>query len=333
VITRLKVEPAENLETWASLPDLHWRCPIAGTKGAALVLAYALPPQAPDYMKAGEGEAPAEPKAAQPPSAAKGGVPAKGPSDEVLRLRQQYIRDHALLVTHNAALGRVLFVATDHTWRLRYRVGDTHHHRFWGQILRWATADKLPAGTNFVKLGTDRPRYSADQAVRVRAKITQPDFTPVESDDVTAVIYLADKPVLRRKMDYVKGSLGLYAADIGKLEGGTYRVELDAPAAKGILASESADKVTSEFFVEPAVPQEQVELSANRGLLERVASLTGGQVADPAHATEALAALGEAAKVIPDRRQWSLWNSWPLLLTIVALAGVEWFLRKRARLA
>jgi len=131
----------------------------------------------------------------------------------------------------------------------------------------------------------------------------------------------------------VKNSLGLYSADLGKLEGGTYRVELEAPAAKSILASEGADKVATEFFVEPALPQEQIELSANRGLLERIATLTNGRVADVAHAAEALAALGEAAKVIPDRRQWSLWNSWPLLVLIVALAGAEWFIRKRARLA
>ncbi|MBM4031896.1 MAG: hypothetical protein FJ291_08940 [Planctomycetes bacterium] len=321
VITRLKVDPPENLEAWASLPDLHWRHPIAATKPGALVLAYAMPPQPPDFMRV-------EP-VAQPPTA----VPAKGQSDEIIRQREQYVRERALLVTHNAALGRVLFVATDHTWRLRYRVGDTHHHRFWGQVLRWATADKLPAGTNLVKLGTDRPRYSPDQPVRVRAKITQADFTPVESDDVTAVVFLADRPVLRRKMDYVKGSLGLYSADLGKLDGGTYRVELDAPAAKGLLASEGADKVAADFFIEPSVPQEQVELAANRGLLERIATLTGGQVADPAHAADALAALGTPSLVLPDRRQWSLWNSWPLLVLIVALAGVEWFFRKRARLA
>ncbi|MBM4038253.1 MAG: hypothetical protein FJ290_07025 [Planctomycetes bacterium] len=334
VITRLKVEPAENLETWASLPDLAWRHPITTTKEAALILAYALPPQAPDYMRAGASEG-QKPEAEEQKAKGKG-QKAKGGSqnaDADAEKRQQYIREHALFVTHNAALGRVLFVATDHTWRLRYRVGDTHHHRFWGQVLRWATSDKLPAGTNLVKLGTDRPRYSPDQVVRVRAKITQPDFTPVESPDVAAVVYLADKPVLRRKMDYVKNSLGLYSADLGKLDGGTYRVELEAPAAKDLLASEGADKVSTEFFVEPAVPQEQIELAANRGLLERIATLTNGRVADPAHAADALAALGAATLTLPDRRQWAIWNSWPLLVLIVALAGIEWFIRKRARLA
>lgn len=319
VVTRLNVNPAENLGAWASLPDIHWRHPLTTATEAATVLAYALPPHPPDYMKH-------EP-VAQPPSA--GGLDGEAAAAQ----RRQFIRDRALLAAHNVALGRVLFVATDHTWRFRYRVGDTHHHRFWGQVLRWATADKLPAGTAHVKLGTDRPRYSSDQPVRVRAKITQPDFTPVESDDVAAVVYHADKPILRRKMEYVKGSLGLYSADLGTFEGGTYRVELDAPAAKSIIAADGAEKVTSDFFVIPAVPQELTELSANRGLLERIATLTGGQVADPPRAADALAALGPPRLVLPDRRQWSLWNSWPLLLLIIALAGAEWFIRKRARLA
>jgi len=319
VITRLKVDPAENLQTWASLPDLRWRHPIATTKEGAVVLAYALPPNPPDYVKAPEPET----RNPRPETAAA----------EAAAQRQQFIREHALVVTHHAALGRVLFLATDHTWRLRYRVGDTHHHRFWGQVLRWATADKLPAGTNLVKLGTDRPRYSADQPVRLRAKLTQPDLTPVKSDDVAAVVYLGDKPVLRRKLDLIPNSQGIYAADLGRFDGGTYRIELDAPAAKPLLAAEGAEKVAVEFFVEPALPIEQVELSANRGLLERIATLTNGAVADPANPSDALAALGPPTLTLTDRRQWSLWNSWPLLLLIVALAGTEWFLRKRARLA
>ncbi len=313
VITRLAPDPKENLEVWASLPDIYWRHPRAPAKEGTLILAYALPPTPPDFMRPrSESEV---------------------PSEETIRQRQQYVRDHALIVVHNAALGRAMFLGTDHSWRLRYRIGDTHHHRFWGQVLRWATADKLPAGTSLVRLGTDRPRYTAEQPVRVRARLTQPDLSPVRSDDITAVVYPAAGAPLRQKMEYVANSLGLYSADFGTLEGGTYRVELDGPAVKSLLAAEGAEKVSAEFFVEPAIPQEQVELSANRGLLERVASLTGGAVADPAHPADALAALREPTFTIPDHREWSLWNTWPLLVLIVALAGIEWFIRKRARLA
>ena len=46
-------------------------------------------------------------------------------------------RDTGIFVEQNYGFGRVLFVGIDSTWRWRYRVGDTYHHRFWGQLVRW----------------------------------------------------------------------------------------------------------------------------------------------------------------------------------------------------
>ena len=49
-----------------------------------------------------------------------------------------------------------------------YKVGDTYHHRLWAQIMRWATAGRLPAGTEHVKLGSDRVRYRAGERITLR---------------------------------------------------------------------------------------------------------------------------------------------------------------------
>jgi len=312
VITRLQVDAEENLATWNSLPDIHWRHPLTQAKRAATVLAYAMPPDPPEFLV---------PKRAH-----------EVPEEEVLAQRRQFVRDHALISLHNVALGRVLFLSFDRTWRLRYRVGDAHHHRFWGQVLRWATADKLAAGTSLVKVGTDRPRYPAHTPVRVRAKITQADFSPVVSQTVAAKVFAGDRLVLRKKMAYVANSLGGYEADLGILPGGTYRFELDAPDAESLLATEGAKTVSTEFFVEKAMAREQVELAANRGLLERLATLTGGVAADPSRATDVLPVLGEPVLRHTERRQWSIWDSWPFLTLIVAIAAAEWLIRKRARL-
>ncbi len=312
VITRLRVDPDENLETWAELPELHWRHPLTRAKQGASVLAYAMPPTPPDFLT---------------PSR-----PHEVPDDETLAERRAFERERALVALHHVALGRVLFLSFDRTWRLRYRVGDTLHHKLWGQVLRWATADKLPAGTSFVKVGTDQPRYAPHARVQVRAKIVQPDYAPVTDAEATARIFRDDKLVLRKKMAYVPNSLGMYSADLGELPGGTYRYELESPAAAKLLAGEGADSVSTRFFVESAIPVEQVELAADRGLLERLARLTGGTVADPHRAGDVVAALGPAVVTHRERRQWALWDSWPLLALIVLLAGTEWFLRKRARL-
>ena len=355
VITRLRVEPSENLETWGTLPEIRWRHPLLKAKAGATILAYAMPPDPPDFMSS------IPPEGVKPSG---GGSSGETPDPEAARQRQDFIADYALITLHNLALGRVMCLSFDHTWRFRYCAGDTHHHRFWGQVLRWATSDRLPAGGQFVKLGTDRPRYSSHAKIRVRAKLVQPDFSPVVSDDVAVNIYATaptslpkvshlregiqqspaayppegvkpsggGKLVLRRKLEYLPNSLGVYTADLGELAAGTYRVELDAPAAKPLLAADNLEKVACDFFVEQAVPSEQIELSADRGLLERIATLTQGIVVDPPRAGDVLAALGAPTLTHSERREWALWNSWPLLGLIVVLAGAEWLIRKRARL-
>ena len=68
--------------------------------------------------------------------------------------------DAGLLLQQNFGFGRVLFTGLDSTWRWRYRVGDTYHHRFWGQLAREPAADKLlPAGNRWIRYGPREPVY------------------------------------------------------------------------------------------------------------------------------------------------------------------------------
>jgi hypothetical protein len=320
VIMRQKVNPDENLDVWGGLPEIYWRHPILHAKHGATVLAYAIPPDPPDFM---------------PRPKADGAPPDDVPDEETLAKRRIFQREHALITHHNVAMGKVMFLAFDRTWRLRYQVGDTHHHRFWGQVLRWATANKLPAGTETVKLGTDRTRYAPHASVRVQAKIAKKDFTPiVDSKDVFVKVYGENKKEPdRHPLTYRPNSAGMYEADIGELPSGTYRAELDAPAARPILAAENVDSVSIEFSVDPATPAEQAELTPDRGLLSRLATLTNGTVADPARADRVLGALGPVTEVEIERHEYVIWDSVPLFVLIVLMATAEWLLRKKVGLA
>jgi len=304
VIMRLSIDPDENLSLWKQLPSVYWRHPTVKAKEGAAVLAYALTPSS-----------------------------AKTIESLTDHQRRAFERQRPLIAYQNVAMGKVIFLGFDRTWRLRYRTGDTHHHKFWGQILRWATADKLPGGTNLVKLGTDRPQYPAGSEINVRAKIVEPDYTPVISKEVAVNVTCAGQRVLRKKLKYVSGSPGIYTGELGKLPSGAYRVELDAPAAADVLAAEDVEKVVSVFSVDPAAPIEQAELSGDRGLAGRLAQITGGVVADPHSADRVISVLPPGRLVNHQRRQFVIWNCWPLLVMIIAVATTEWLLRKKVGLA
>lgn len=313
VIMRLAVNPEENNKIWNELPPVYWRHPIRDTKPGATVLAYAVPNGAPAFLR--------------PLSAT------EVPGEDVLKSRRQFERENALIVSHNFAHGKVMFMASDHSWRLRYRTGDTYHHKFWGQVLRWATADKIHFGTSLVKVGTDQARYAPDDNVRVRAKMVRPDYSPVTNANATVNILQGDKSILRKHMQFVPDSAGVYAADLGRLPEGQYRIELesDALTEPGGDAKATAP-VTAAFGVTRALPAELIELTADRGLLSRLASLTNGVAVEPTQAAAVLDRLGPPSLVQRERRQFDIWNSWPLLLLMIVLAGAEWALRKKVSL-
>jgi hypothetical protein len=342
VIMRQKTTPLENQEVWDGLPDLYWRHPIVKAKEAATVLAYALPPGSPEFLRqpspaaasaaSSVASTPPPPPPARPGEAAAASPPPASGAD-IQRQRRDFEREHALITYHNMALGKVMFVGTDHTWRLRYRVGDTYHHRLWGQILRWAAADKLPVGTETVKIGTDHTRYPPHSTVRVQAMIVAKDYTPVISGDVAVNIYAGDVLKLRRKLEYAEGSAGRYSAELGEFTGGTYRVELDAPPARPILEADHVEKVATEFTVDPSTGAEQADLTADRAFLKRLTYRTGGLMVEPSQAERVLEALGPPTESQKESREFILWNSWYLLVAMLLLATVEWLLRKKAGLA
>jgi hypothetical protein len=329
VIMRQAMDRDANNQMWTLLPELYWRCPILGVKPGSSVLAYAMPPSPPAYM---QGLAPPGTGIATSTSASTS-APSSLLAEETMRMRDEFQRTHALVVANRVAMGQVLFMGFDSTWRMRYRTGDTYHHKFWGQVLRWATAAKLPGGTSLVKVGTDRARYSPHAKIVARAKIQKQDFSPLVANDVAVKVFSGKQLVLRKKLAYTADSPGLYEAELGELPSGTYRLELSAPSAKPMLDQDKIETVATEFSVDPSTPIEQVELSADRGLLGQIAASTGGIVAELYEAPRVLGALGPGTLATHEVRQYTLWDCWWFLTLIISLVTAEWLLRKKVGLA
>lgn len=310
ILLRLDDDPAQNAADWDSIPSVHWRHALKSTKEGASVLAYALPADPPDFLQLRR----------------QGTVP----GEETLSRRRQYERENALIVVQHVAPGNVLFIATDNTWRLRYRRGDLFHHRFWGQAMRWATSDRLASGTVYARLGTDRPRYPSGTPVHIRVRLMTADFSRIRQAPMTATVWSGDKMLLRRDLPPQPDAADLHTTNLGLFPEGSYRVELDVHNVPGLPDSGTA--ISTEFAVTPGIPTELVELSADRGLLTGLAGLTGGRTFEPQTIEKAVAALGPAVVTRRERRQIELWdNAWFFAL-LVAVATAEWILRKRERL-
>ena len=307
VVMRQSLNPEANLETWRGFPPIYWRHPLVTAKPGARVLGYA--------VEATDDEEESADAGADNP----GHTPALA-------------REAPLVLLQQVSLGRVIMLCFDRTWRLRYRAGDEHHHKFWGQVMRWATAGKLAAGTNLVKLGTDRARYAPGATVTVRARILETDLSPIANAEVAVNVYRGEELTERKVLQYLSDSPGIYECQLEAPRSGSYRAELDAPRARSILASEGAEQVVAEFAVDPAMSPEKVELSPDGALLERLAELSGGDVAAPWEVGRLLELLAPSVYVQEERREYPLWNSWPFLLAIIGVATAEWLLRRRSAL-
>lgn len=315
MIMQLDAEPQASRSLWAQMPEVAVRYPVGEARPGAEVLAYAAPARGPDPAQL---DAPgADPAAAE----------------EQARRRAEFVRTHALVVTQQVGAGRVCLLGFDATWRLRYRTGDTLHHRFWGQLLRWATATKLPHGNAQVRLGIEHTVYAPDAAPRVRVSLRGPDRAPLETDAVSVQLRGGDGPLGERRLEPVAGEPGMYEAvfDPPGREGRFSVALVAAPGAPESLVQALAG-VTAEFATIAPPSRERSELSADPALLESLAAQTGGVAVPAWEARRVLDRLGAASGEIVEENTYPLWYRWPVFTVAVTLLAGEWLVRKKAGL-
>jgi hypothetical protein len=242
-------------------------------------------------------------------------------------------RRNAVVVRHNYGLGRVLYVGLDSTWRWRYKVGDLYHHRFWGQVVRWAAGERpLTAGNAWVRFGTSRPAYRADEAIDVTARLAEK--TPLLRPDALAgarVIELLpdgkERPATLAPLSRPPARPRLLDGQIRGLPPGNYALELAIP--------EMAEKLTADgkplrahFSVTSPDSRELIDLETNRALLEEIAAKSGGRVFAAHEAAELADLLVNRSHPNVERSDLRLYQWWGTIALVVALLTLEWVGRK-----
>ncbi len=321
-VTSQSTSRSLNMERWNEFPKMTWRYIPDGVKEGAEVLAYALP----------EG-------AVNPKS---GNVTADGSPGSVEAAIQQlanqktFEAENSLITTMRAGLGKVVMMNFDQTWRFRYGVGDTYHHRFWGQLTRWGAGENLRSGGEQVRLGTDRLSYTPSDAIQIKAKVLDDSRKPVTDADVYANVFLGEKRITRQKMSYRTDSSGIYETTVSGLsEEGEYTVKVEGAEIEDAIAAapEGPQEIATEIVVvKTRNPVELAELTADRDFLNRATSMTNGQIAELWNLDSLLNAFGAPKETLTERRNVTLWDKWPLLVLFLGLLTTEWVLRRRTGL-
>ena len=247
----------------------------------------------------------------------------------------------AVIAAQPYGLGKVLWVGTDGTWRWRHRVGDAYHHRFWGQVVRWAASGKL-AGGQRRSSGSARSSPGSPRANRRRLQARSARASPGVGPDllIAARVFQADpKPEATARPSPSSRSAPSRASP-GRFEG-----ERPAVADRRVRRPARRPRLAEPLRLDPARHAAHprgpagsrrprhlraVELAAARDPLD-LAAATGGRVfAD--YEADQLPASPRPDPADDPTEETPLWDHPRAFLLFFAILTAEWVARKRVGL-
>ena len=236
-------------------------------------------------------------------------------------------RQRPMMVTRNFGAGRVLYLASDETWRWRYKVADTWHQRIWNQLAKYVMPRPFAVSDEFVSLDTGAVRYDFGATIDVRARLLGLDSKPAINATADALVWKDGRIVSTVSLNADPDVPGIYRGQIAALPEGEYEVSIRAAGY-----SDAALKARSGFVVLPPESGEMTQTAANESLLKQIAADTGGaflREEDMMRLPELLSPLSSGRV---EESETLIWQSYWWFGAIVMLLTVEWVLRKRAGL-
>jgi uncharacterized membrane protein len=246
---------------------------------------------------------------------------------EILLRAQGDMRVMPMIIQRSFGGGRVLYLATDESWRWRFKRGDQVHARFWNQL---ATAWMIPPmaiQSAFAEFDAGKSQYDVGEKIALRAKLKNADGSPNSNATVEAVFKHDNQVVLTIPLALSDAKLGMYLGETSALPVGEFEVGIRANGY-----GEDLQRLNTPIHVVDAVSPESLSVVRNRELLRELAAAGNGQYFDLEDGAELLNYLRPRSSGRIERTFYSLWDSYYWFLPIIGLLATEWWLRKRVGL-
>ena len=229
-----------------------------------------------------------------------------------------------LLATQNYNAGRVMVFTPNSSWRWQMLQShqDESHQRFWRQVAKWLTT----APKEHLKLDIAKTAYTLKEPVVIEVTATDQGFEPTNQAKLRTVIVDETGKRKELRLEQVLGEDGLYSARFIPNRYGEYTV-----TATGTLNGESLGEQQSLFEVKPSYAEfSNAEL--NVALLKALAEGSGGKyypLEEASQLVQQIPLVESATSTITDVDIWDM----PLIFgLLLAMLGLEWFVRKRVGL-
>ena len=235
-----------------------------------------------------------------------------------------------VVAIREVAQGRTMAVTTDSLWNWRFTaVGDggagREFDRFWNNSLRWLIRDP---DLSRVRLSAKRSVVLLGEPVGVEVRVLGPDYQGLANANVEARLVKLDEagPTVQQTKDVATGADGRGVIVFDDVPAGTYTVE-----ARARQGREQVGRAVEPVIVEAA----EVELQApfpRPDIMRAFAEGSGGRFVDIGSGMPQME-IKDARRIEVDRtRRVTIWDSWPAFLTLLILAALEWWLRRRSGL-
>jgi uncharacterized membrane protein len=226
-----------------------------------------------------------------------------------------------LLITENFGRGRTAIMATGGSWRWQMSspLGDTAHHLFWQQLLRWLVSDT----PGHVTTSVPAQILLDNGAVTLTADVRDQQYNPAPDAKVEAHILGPSGVSALVEMTPVPDNPGQFQAAWSAPKPGAYLTEVTAQRnatelGRDVLTFQRMDGVAENFHTEQ-----------NRDLLERLAAQTGGQYWKPSGLGKLAGAIPFSEAGVTIRETKDLWDLPLVFLVLLLLRFSEWWLRRK----
>ncbi len=222
--------------------------------------------------------------------------------------------------------GRALTLATDASWFWAFtshRDGSPNrtYDRFWSNALRWLVRD--PDLTT-LKVTADPASVEPGRPVGVVVSARMADYQPAQGAAVKVELVSVATQKLVAVQTGVAGPDGVVRLEFPPPDPGPYK--LLATAKKGETDLGQGEDAVAVRAVGP----ELSDASVRAGLMEQIASVTGGKAFRlPQGGLPEVPLLDPPVVEVGRAKDRPLWDRWYYLVVLIGLLGAEWFARRR----